>query len=305
MIFFKKWFRKETKIDKATVRLEKLSKWVDLQFKSDLEPILLQLQTNYKSIKTYKKELDEKIHLLQQQEFSEPKDHIKKLVLDYRQRFIQSIQDFFSNIQTETQSSTFSELEEIYTILSEKMDDILQRKKQVEHVLFKYFKTSYSQITHILDKIKQNITQYNQIIDDKKVEQYHALKKQLQTYFQKQNEEKKLEEKKSIVLQQIDEQQIILHKYKTKITHILQDPKYKIEQERKKKGESAFQPAYYELELKDLYARKETQDKKISVIESQMRNINAQIAQLRLDEELTLIKKHIYRYLQIEVEILV
>ncbi|MFT4313367.1 MAG: hypothetical protein ACMXYA_03080, partial [Candidatus Woesearchaeota archaeon] len=305
MGIFTRFFQKKEETEVATVRLSKLRKWVILQCKPQIRPILTQVQTNAQALTDYQKELQTKIDIFSQEGFHEPKDHLKKQITDYKQKWIQVCEELDSILQEKKEFETLDEYQDFYNNIREIITKIEQKQHQVEHVLFKYFHSKYSQTIHVIEKIKQNQRQFVDITDVDIVKKQRALLEQIALYFEKKEKTKKFEEEKQKLNKILDEQHIILHKIHTKIAHIKEDPKYAIELERKKRGEAPFQPLFYELELKDLQGREEVQQKKIALVEHQLERNEQEIAKLELDKHIQRIRTYIHTYIGIEVEILV
>ncbi len=305
MKFIRKWFAKKEDVQKVTVRMKSLSKWIDLQFKSELEPILLRLETNVHALIVYKNDLQKKLDTFVQQGVPHTNDHTTKQLQDYKRRFAVLVEELIATIDVSIKPTTLQDMKSLYTTIRSQLEAIEKKQPLFEHVLYKFHKKSFTDVLHNIQKIRQNVSQYRDIIEVRVVDEYVVLKEQVQLYFQKELEKETLVEKRNDALKQLDEQQIILHKFESKKEHILQDPKYAIEKERKKKGESAFEVSYYELELKDIQGRIDVQEKKISLLETEIRNINAHIKQLRLTEHIHQLQKYILTYTKLEVEILV
>lgn len=294
-------FRAQPKYEKAAIRLEKLEKWVELQFKSVLDPVKKQVGTNFESLQLMVEELDAASLSLSQAILSEAKVHIHQLTIDHRKLLINSMHAISSGVKSSP--TDIVGVKDLYEALPKHLatcDDILNRGQKS---LFELLPSQATKCQHILNRIKINVRQANDIFEDTDYQMYLSIQRGVYNIHKKMEEVLRIKEVVAKRQENIKALSIEANRLKMKISDIKHDSRYKHEQIAVKNPATRYRNSFYDLDLQDLGSKLDLVEQKIEANQRDLAAREASIKALNIDSEKHNIFSKLKKRLGIEIEL--
>ncbi len=298
---FANQFRSQPKYERAAVRMDKLEKWVDLQFRTVLEPVQRQVQTNFQSLQDLTQELDSASITLSQAIVSEAKVHIHQLTIDHRKLLINamhSITDAVKSAPTDTIG-----IKDLYETMPQYLsvcDDILTRGHRS---LSELLPVQTKHCHDILERIKVNVRQANDIFEDSDYQTYLSIQRSIYNVHKKMEEVSRVKEVVVKRQENIKALQLEANRLKIKMSDIEHDDRYRHEKIAVKNPNTRYRNSFYDLDLQDLAGKLELIDQKIAANKTDLAAKEAMIKGLNIEAEKHSVFSKIKRRLGIEVEL--
>lgn len=294
-------YRAKPKYEKAAVRLEKLEKWTELQFRGVLEPVQKQLMTNFHSLQSMIRDLDAANLKLSHAIVSEAKIHIHQLTIDHRKSLINALHAISSAVKS-APSDTIG-IKDLYDNLPKQIetcDDILSRAHKS---LFELLSEETLKCQQILNKIKINAKQASDIFEETDYQLYLSIQRGIYNIHKKMDEAVRIKEVIAKRQDNIKALNIEADRLKYKISDIKHDPRYKHEQIAVKDVNTRYRNSFLDLDLQDLQAKLDLIEQKIDANTKDLAKREAEIKDLNLDSEKHSIFAKIRKRLAIDVEL--
>jgi len=298
---FANQFRSQPKYEKAAVRLDKLEKWVDLQFRSVLDPVQRQVQTNFESLQGLTGELDAASLALSGAIVSEAKVHIHQLTIDHRKLLINAMHSITDAVKSApTDTIGIKDLYETMPQYFSVCDDILSRGQRS---LSELLPAQTKRCRDILEQIRVNVSQANDIFEDADYQTYLALQRSIYNVHKKMEEVSRIKEVVAKRQENIKALEIESNRLKIKMSDIKHDPRYKHEKIAVSNPNTRYRNSFYDLDLQDLSSKLDLIDQKIDANKKDLAAKEAQIKGLNIEAERHNVFAKIKKRLGIEVEL--
>lgn len=306
--FFMKWFtrvtnqfRDQPKFEKAVVRLEKLEKWVDLQFKSVLDPVQRQVQTNFQLLGELTQELDAASLTLSQSIVSEAKVHIHQLTLDHRKLFINSMHTITNAVKS-SPTDTIG-IKDIYEGLPSTLNSCAEIMTRSQNSLFALLPNQTQRCSELIEKIRINVRQANDIFEDSDYQMYLSIQRGIYNIHHKLEEASRIRDVIAKRKENIKALELESNRFKLKIRDIEHDPRYRHEKVAMHSAQTRYRNSFYALDLQDLYSKFDLIEQKIAANRTDLEQKEQSIKSLNIDAEKHLVFAKIKKRLGIEVEL--
>ncbi|HLP79699.1 MAG TPA: hypothetical protein VK158_03640 [Acidobacteriota bacterium] len=294
-------FRKKPVYETAAVRLDKLEKWIELQYKPLLSPTHKQLETNFQILSQTISELEKASLALSQALFSEEKVHVHSLTVEHRKILINLVHALTQ--YNKVVATDFMSLREHYAGMDKYIKNINEFLPRAQKTLLIMAPEKTQAIIDLVAAAEVNYKQALDIFDDEANQAYISLQKSLQSLLAKRERKEELLlaiEKKKVDLQNT---KMEAKKYELKVRDIQHDSRYRHEKVAMRDANTKYRVSYYELDLQDNVARLERMEQKIALIQSDIDALNESVKNLNIEAERQILVSKMKKRLGIEVEI--
>jgi len=304
MTFIKKissFFTRKPYIEQASVRLEKLAKWVDLQYKPLLGSIHTQLLSNVSSVKQLAQKMEKDNLALGTAPIYVDNPLNQSQIAEYKKQYVNAIHALITTIKDSDEDITS------ITIMYEELEKQL---RSADVVLSRSQKRLSSIIPKQLAAMSENtnqlhilLAQAKDILEDPRNKSYVQIQRLIleiedssQELVESQAYIQKLESK-------LKEIKIEYDRYATKVSDIEHDPRYKLEKNALRSADTRFRHSFYELDLQTNAAKVEDFGRKIKALNSEIKKTQLKMQGLHITAKKSQILALIKRNLHVEVEL--
>jgi len=249
IIKIQEFFVSEKKPELATVPVDKLQHWSDLQYKPLLKNTYEQMRKQLIVCNDSTKSLDLLITDITDFQPINQRVDVHTKILNKKHILLKSLKLLQKELLTIEGLNDLFEMHAFYKRLNKEILDIVNIRQEVGEILREHMGKLYSQVIQVTHDLDKNVKQVRELFSDSINASYLETQKLAQDIVDKREKSTYYTDKMAITKSNVLERRKLVDELRAKISRIKNDPKYILEKQSIHNGVGKFGLSFYDLEI--------------------------------------------------------